>query len=92
MNGPTAMRELRRREATAGLARLLCIAVTGNAREEQKAGCLEAGYDYVATKVRSRPRPLDGPRLLCTQPYTLDHLVSLIESKTVDSRGDTPML
>ncbi|GAA5867640.1 hypothetical protein JCM3774_001541 [Rhodotorula dairenensis] len=51
MDGLTAIRELRRREKTGEIAHHYPVcAVTGNAREAQKAECLKAGFDDVTIK------------------------------------------
>ena len=60
MDGPTATRTIRRREADEGLARTPIIALTANAMVEQVEGYLAAGMDAVVSK------PIDLRMLLTT--------------------------
>jgi PAS domain S-box-containing protein len=58
MDGPTATRELRRREAAEGRVRTPVIALTANAMAHQSAEYLAAGMDAIVAK------PIDVNRLL----------------------------
>lgn len=60
MDGPTATRTIRKREAEQGLARTPIIALTANAMVEQVEAYLEAGMDAVVAK------PVDLKVLLTT--------------------------
>ncbi len=54
MGGVDATREIRRREAERGLARLPIIALTANAMAEAVSECMEAGMDgYVSKPIKS---------------------------------------
>ena len=58
MDGPTATRLIRAREATEGGARVPIIALTANAMAHQEAEYLEAGMDALV------PKPLEVARLV----------------------------
>ncbi|MRL70099.1 ATP-binding protein [Brevundimonas sp. SPF441] len=60
MDGPTATRTIRQREADQGLVRTPIIALTANAMVEQVESYLAAGMDAVVSK------PIDLKRLLTT--------------------------
>jgi CheY-like chemotaxis protein len=47
MDGLTAVKQLRKEEKELGLRRNLVIALTGNAREQQRQNALDAGMDAV---------------------------------------------
>ncbi|MEQ1579858.1 MAG: response regulator [Steroidobacteraceae bacterium] len=54
MGGVDATREIRRREAERGLARLPIVALTANAMAEAVSECMEAGMDgYVSKPIKS---------------------------------------
>lgn len=59
MDGLTAVRKLRVIEAEEGLKRNLVIALTGNAREEQKQNAIDSGMDAVVIKPYSAQQLLD---------------------------------
>ncbi|ORY86726.1 hypothetical protein BCR35DRAFT_302457 [Leucosporidium creatinivorum] len=60
MDGLTAIKELRKREASGEIPRRYpCIAVTGNARQAQIDHCLEAGFDNVTIKPYDRDAVLN---------------------------------
>jgi len=65
MDGPTATRELRRREAAQGRVRTPVIALTANAMAHQVAEYLGAGMDAIVAK------PIDVSRLLEAMLLTL---------------------
>lgn len=66
MDGLTAVRELRKLEASGAIKRRYAvIAVTGNARQGQVDECLRSGFDLVAIK-----------------PYKMEELVEQIDSLT----------
>ena len=58
MDGPTAVREIRRREAQAGVGRIPICVVTANALETHRLESFAAGADEVITK------PLNAERLI----------------------------
>jgi CheY-like chemotaxis protein len=49
MDGLTAVKQLRKEEKELGLRRNLVIALTGNAREQQRQNALDAGMDAVVS-------------------------------------------
>ncbi len=59
MDGLTAIRQLRATEAEQGLKHNLVIALTGNAREQQKQNALDSGMDAVVIKPYSAQQLLD---------------------------------
>ncbi|KAJ9116333.1 hypothetical protein QFC22_004773 [Naganishia vaughanmartiniae] len=69
MDGLTAVRKLREEERRLGMTHNLVVALTGNAREAQREGAIEAGFDEVVVK----PYRLEKLLTLMNKMVKIDH-------------------
>ncbi|KAJ9104138.1 hypothetical protein QFC19_004122 [Naganishia cerealis] len=70
MDGLTAVRKLREEERRLGMTHNLVVALTGNAREAQRQGALDAGFDDVVVK----PYRLEKLLTMMNEMIKIDHL------------------